>query len=164
MANNTLLASDNFASGSLAAADRKRKRSREWMRKWRKSNLEVSRERNRKWLAEHPEARQKYNALRRGNPKHLRQAKKYKVQRVYGISLEDYEARLVAQKSLCALCHEPMDTDNWNTGRSPALDHDHETREVRQFIHQDCNNGIGKFNDDPLKLRLAAEYLEKYRG
>jgi hypothetical protein len=41
-----------------------------------------------------------------------------------------------------------------------TADHDHVSGYLRGWIHQGCNKGLGHFNDDPTKLRKAAEYLE----
>lgn len=161
MANNTLLASDNFASGS--ALERKRARSREWMRKWRIANREQARMRNRQWMKDHPESVKNYNEKRRG-PAHARKRKETKTRSDFGISLVEYERRLALQENLCAICKEAMDDRNLQGGRAPALDHNHENGKLREFVHNDCNRGMGCFRDDPIKLRQAADYLEKHNG
>ena len=40
-----------------------------------------------------------------------------------------------------------------------TLDHDHETGEFRGFICNDCNIGIGRFFENPVALRNAADYV-----
>ena len=42
-----------------------------------------------------------------------------------------------------------------------VLDHNHETGEFRGWICNDCNNALGKFNDDPKVLRIAIRYLNE---
>ena len=44
-------------------------------------------------------------------------------------------------------------------GKGLAMDHDHETQEFRGFLCGNCNQGIGKFKDDPKLLQAAIEYL-----
>jgi len=87
--------------------------------------------------------------------------KRGQVRKVFGISLEDYNARLESQKNLCALCKEPFE-GNGATGRAPALDHSHQDGSLRKFVHNNCNRGMGFLNDDPRLLRMAAEYLESF--
>jgi len=82
------------------------------------------------------------------------------VRKRFGISLEEYLERRQRQRDagdLCGLCKLPL-------GEDAYLDHNHETGELREFLHRKCNAGIG-FLGDSLKLcRLAAEYLEKHIG
>ena len=42
-----------------------------------------------------------------------------------------------------------------------VLDHNHFTDEFRGWLCNDCNNGLGKFNDDISLLRKGIKYLEK---
>jgi hypothetical protein len=41
------------------------------------------------------------------------------------------------------------------------LDHEHAGGKVRAILCLSCNQGIGKFRDDPAILRAAAEYLQR---
>lgn len=43
-----------------------------------------------------------------------------------------------------------------------VLDHNHDTMTVRDYLCHNCNNGLGKFNDDVNLLRNAVSYLEKH--
>lgn len=43
------------------------------------------------------------------------------------------------------------------------LDHCHETGEFRGFLCSNCNQGIGKFKDDPEILLNAIAYLEGHK-
>ncbi len=72
-----------------------------------------------------------------------------------GITIEQYEAMLVAQKNECAICREPFE-DTFKT----HLDHDHETGEVRGVLCYGCNLGLGHMKDDSKRLRAAADYIE----
>jgi hypothetical protein len=78
--------------------------------------------------------------------------------RTYGITIQDYERMLVLQGGHCALC--PATRGN---ARSELLfvDHDKETGLIRDWLLcGSCNIGIGCLGHDPVRLRLAADYLE----
>ena len=73
----------------------------------------------------------------------------------YGISLADYERMLEAQGGCCAICG----TREWGS-KGPNVDHDHRTGRVRGILCKGCNTGIGLFDEDPNRMRLAIRYVE----
>jgi len=73
-------------------------------------------------------------------------------QRLYGISLAQYEALYVAQEGRCRICRRAEDI--------LSVDHDHDSKKVRGLLCNACNLGLGKFADDAALLRRAAEYLD----
>jgi hypothetical protein len=75
-----------------------------------------------------------------------------------GVSPAQYDAMVAAQGGVCAICGRPD-----VTGRDLALDHDHKTLRVRGLLCGNCNHALGKLRDDPVLLRKAADYVEKYR-
>ncbi len=77
--------------------------------------------------------------------------------KVYGISAEQYVEMVARQKGACALCGGPP------TDRGLHIDHDHESGAVRALLCQPCNTGLGHFYDDPGRLRLAIDYLERHK-
>lgn len=79
----------------------------------------------------------------------------------YGLSDERYDEMLAEQAHRCAICR----TDK-SVGISEKLhvDHDHGTGRVRGLLCNACNNGLGRFRDDPALLRAAADYLERPLG
>ena len=84
-----------------------------------------------------------------------------KLRSAYGITIDDYEAMLLAQGGRCAICG----TDEPGGARHMVrwvVDHDHSTGKVRALLCHSCNFGLGKFHDDPELLRRAADYLEKH--
>jgi hypothetical protein len=85
----------------------------------------------------------------------------------FGISPEEYIQRLALQGNICPICLEPMvlrKLRRGTDGMSPVLDHNDSTKTLRQFVHRNCNAGMGLFNHDPKKLRRAADYLEKHHA
>lgn len=78
------------------------------------------------------------------------------IRRHYGVEPEQYQAMGEEQKWVCAICGNQT-----SNGFRLAVDHDHKTRKVRGLLCESCNNGIGRFKDDPELLRKAACYLER---
>jgi hypothetical protein len=80
--------------------------------------------------------------------------RKSHLKRKFGLTPTEYEAKLEAQGGGCALCgREP------GPGRQLDIDHDHKTGAVRGLICNTCNQGLGQFRDDPIRLAYAAAYL-----
>lgn len=84
----------------------------------------------------------------------------------YGLSVEEFAARVEAQGGACAVC-----TDQFTvlaalfSGRTVwHVDHDHETGAVRGVLCFRCNAGLGSFKDDPERLSRAASYLLEYKA
>lgn len=79
----------------------------------------------------------------------------------YGLTPEEYSAKLQKQNNICALCGKPFE-GNPRAGLGPALDHNHTTGALRSFIHNTCNKALGLLKDDPNICRMAAAYLERH--
>ena len=73
----------------------------------------------------------------------------------YGVTRLEYAALVAVQHNSCAICGEKC-----KRYKRLSVDHDHATGKVRGLLCQECNHGIGKFGDDPDRLRKAAIYLE----
>jgi hypothetical protein len=81
----------------------------------------------------------------------------YNRQYLYGVTPEEYEAKLAALGGQCAICG----SGEWpGKGNRPHTDHDHETGRFRGILCGNCNNALGMFGEDPARLRAAAAYLE----
>ena len=77
----------------------------------------------------------------------------------YSLSLEQYNALLKKQKGVCAVCHNPP-IMKMGVMRL-AVDHDHQTNEVRGLLCHTCNAGIGNLKDSISLLRAAVKYLQR---
>jgi hypothetical protein len=77
------------------------------------------------------------------------------LKRKYGMSLEEYGAMWTRQGGACAICERPF-------RRTPHVDHCHVTRLVRGLLCSNCNVGLGYFEDNPIFLRRAAAYVERW--
>jgi hypothetical protein len=80
----------------------------------------------------------------------------------YDLTVTQYETMLTQQQGVCAICrHEETARHRSGTVRSLAVDHDHETGEVRGLLCRECNRGLGAFDDNAALLESAARYLRK---
>jgi hypothetical protein len=74
---------------------------------------------------------------------------------VYGISQEQYEARVARQGGLCAIC-------NTKPEKALCIDHSHATGQVRGLLCSNCNSMLGFSKDDPRRLAAGAGYLRVF--
>lgn len=72
----------------------------------------------------------------------------------YGLTIEDYELRALAQGGLCAICR-----------KAPifGVDHDHKTGQIRGLLCGPCNTVLGMAKDSVRILQAAIQYLETRR-
>ena len=108
---------------------------------------ELSRRRNQRWRAKasNPNAQ---NILR------------YALRKL-GATLADYHALLAQQEGRCAICRGGSFVIRGGKGywSRLAIDHDHQTNKLRGLLCNNCNNGLGRFQDSVLLLEQAARYL-----
>jgi hypothetical protein len=81
----------------------------------------------------------------------------YRLRR-FGIGMSEYLEMAERQGRVCAICKKECETGMWL-----AVDHDHKTNVVRGLLCFKCNTGLGHFDDDPERLKLAAEYIRARR-
>jgi hypothetical protein len=75
-----------------------------------------------------------------------------------------YETLAAAQGNLCAICNSPeLTTGKLGNPRRLAIDHCHESGEVRGLLCMKCNMLLGAANDNPSILDNAAEYLRRHQ-
>lgn len=84
--------------------------------------------------------------------------------RQYGITPDEYRARLLAQDGECAVCGAEPDAGGVKAAARLHVDHDHVTGRLRDLLCVRCNQGVGYFRDDPTLLRAMAEYIERHRS
>jgi len=103
-----------------------------------------------------PEHREHINKLQRES--HARNKASVKNQHLkdnFGISLEEYHKIFQAQNGKCAICKKHQS----ELKRALAVDHDHETGQVRGLLCANCNLALGHLKDDPGLLCNAIKYL-----
>jgi hypothetical protein len=103
------------------------------------ANREKSKAATRRWAIAHPD---RIQATQRRSK--------------FGMSAEFFANLLAAQGGRCAICGCRMD--------KPCVDHDHVTGRVRGLLCNNCNAGLGFFQDDVPRMRSALAYLAVHSG
>lgn len=119
------------------------------------------------WRRKHPEKSRKLANDSYHRRKHLPEmiAKlRRKNLAIYGITIEHYEAMLESQNGVCAICEET------EPGKTPlgkekmlAVDHDHDTGEVRGLLCSRCNQAIGGMRESEKLIKRMLKYLRHHR-
>lgn len=130
-----------------------REQNRKSCAKWRQAHPDRAKAAVEKYITNNPE-RRKANALKwkRANPKNARAAR---LQREYGITLQEYEALLKQQNNCCAICScgEPKD-------KAFCVDHNHQTGAIRSLLCHRCNSALGLADESSARLRNMADYID----
>lgn len=102
------------------------------------------------------ERAQRRNRERRMDPIARRARQSTLLKSTYGITIDEYDAMLLAQGNRCKICRVVFDSA---VSRNRAcVDHCHRTGTVRGLLCGHCNTGIGYFDERPEVLEAAAEY------
>lgn len=94
---------------------------------------------------------------RDNNREKLRAYNRERSLRKFGITPAEYDAMLARQNGTCAICHLTNPG-----GRRLAVDHCHDTGQVRALLCTNCNTAIGSLLHSPTLCRQAAEYLQQH--
>lgn len=115
-----------------------------------RANYKKNRDRHyayqRKWAKENPE-------------KHAISVRKCWLKKMYGITLEQYDAMYRAQNGVCAICHGI----NLN-GTRLCVDHSHDTKKVRSLLCRKCNSFLGYIRENKEVGIRMSEYLERHEN
>lgn len=133
------------------------------VREWYAKNAEAIRGRERDRYKRNPvpdkeKTHRSYNKRKNESDKVYRSRRRWKLRR-YGVTIEDYMQMFDAQGGKCALCGSDPDKRRHHDF---AVDHCHESGVVRGLLCHRCNVGLGHFQDNPVLLMAAAEYLERH--
>lgn len=79
--------------------------------------------------------------------------KSCKTAKKYGMTVDEYRNKLIAQENRCFICGEESKL---------VVDHNHVTGIIRRLLCTNCNLGLGHFKDNPELLKNAANYCEGY--
>jgi len=85
-------------------------------------------------------------------------------QRKFGITMKQYCDMLLAQDGKCAICKQVETATRNGKIKTLAVDHCHDTGNIRGLLCAQCNTMIGKAKDDRNILLSAVKYLDKHVG
>ncbi len=147
---------------SAKEQERKQKK-RERMKRWRAENKDNILNYQRAWREKNAEHVKAYNAQYMPEYYNREGAAKSRWRRglkAYNMTPEDFNALWAEQSGKCAICENDMEPRG-RKKEAVAVDHNHETGEVRGLLCRGCNHGIGNLKDDPEVLMRAVRYLEQ---
>jgi hypothetical protein len=82
------------------------------------------------------------------------------LQRKFGVSLKWYTKKLKEQGNVCDICKKHLQSDRY---KHFAIDHDHDTGEVRGLLCNNCNTALGLVKEDERTINNMNKYLKKYK-
>lgn len=123
--------------------------AREAQARWQAANPEAHRAKQREWREKNRDRR-----------KEIEYASRLKTQ--YGLTIEDYQRMLAEQGGGCAICGQAA--GSYRNQDFLCVDHNHETGQVRGLLCGSCNDGLGRFRDNPILLASAIAYLKTHDG
>jgi hypothetical protein len=106
----------------------------------------------------------------RAKNRNAKSTRKIHIKCNYGLSVDFIDAIFNAQRGRCTICDRVMRLlSSSRLGDAACIDHDHQCCPGRKscglcfrgLICSTCNKGLGYFDDDPIVLLKAIEYLLK---
>lgn len=122
-----------------------------------KSNRQRQREAE-YWRIPENKARKKASSRKsylKNRVKTLERCREYRLQKLFGLSVDEYDELLSTQGGVCRICGRPPGK------KRLSVDHDHATGRVRGLLCSQCNQMLGLGGDDPTVLEMAARYLRE---
>lgn len=114
------------------------------------------------WQKDRPNPRKKCQACRHSERDYTKEYEYRNKKRKEQYWADPDKARQVWEKVKYGVCKEDFEYSCcWICGSKVRLciDHNHETGNVRGLLCTKCNTGLGMFEDNPVKLERAIEYL-----
>ncbi len=87
------------------------------------------------------------------------------LKRKYNLTKEQYNEKLKLQNFVCAICEQPETSYDARTGsnRNLAVDHCHNSNQIRELLCWRCNGTLGKIEDNIELLQKMIDYLNKHK-
>lgn len=111
-------------------------------KKWRESHKEEISIRQKKWYK-----------------KNKKKVQAYILKRRYNLTIEQYNELYIIQQGRCQICGEHQS----NLAIALSVDHNHNSKQVRGLLCQQCNTALGSFRVDDVGIELltcAIEYIK----
>ena len=146
------------AEAEQARKEKSKADARRRSTEWREANPEYNRE-----MCKASRARWRQTATADDLERLRRYRRDYHLRHTFGISLEDYAAKLEQQNGVCAVCHQPETTLRRGQVKSLDVDHNHQTGAIRGLLCSACNASLGLLKEDAKRIRSLARYLESWQ-
>lgn len=137
--------------------EEQRKRGREYGKKRRETDPEWKRlcyQKHTEWARKnraHINAKQReYNK----KPEYKLKARIRNLKKVYGLSHEEYLAKIKDQNNKCPICSKEL--------ANGYVDHNHKTGQIRDLLCNECNRWIGFVEKYPHLISPMLDYLKKW--
>lgn len=153
--------------------DANKEKQRMLCRNWHSKNSEIVNAKKRlARVSMSPEEKEKLliknresDNLRNENPKRNEQHYKSYIKRHYNLTLEQYAEMVEAQDNVCFICKQPETFVNYKskTVVRLAVDHNHDTGEIRKLLCRRCNNVLGTIGEDTSLLQAMIDYLKQHQ-
>lgn len=88
------------------------------------------------------------------------------IRRYCGMTLEQYDALVIKQEGLCAICKQPETVRRSRNNpdvRPLHVDHCHVSNKFRGLLCSKCNTAIGLLREDVSIITACIDYLEKHK-
>jgi hypothetical protein len=121
-------------------------------RHYRQNKDKIKESRKRRYHADREGAMKRTRDWKRANPSKTRD---YILKSKYGVPYGTFDRLLKEQEGRCAICRKAP-------SKTLHLDHCHGTNAIRALLCDNCNRGLGHFQEDADTLRRAADYLESF--
>lgn len=119
---------------------------------------------SKEWQILHPgNVAKSYAKCRKNNPVKVKNGV---LEREYGISIDIFNAMLISQNNVCAICKLPETIIHNYTKqvRSLAVDHCHTTGKVRGLLCTGCNAALGFIKENPQTATFMTKYIKFHRN
>lgn len=108
--------------------------------------------------------RKRVNDWQRKNPeKYSFQLWRFALKRKYNLTVEQYNEMFEKQNGLCAICFQPEKSLYKGKPYRLAVDHCHKSSNVRGLLCRDCNQILGKFEEDIQRFHNAIAYIKAHK-
>lgn len=86
--------------------------------------------------------------------------KDWRMRKLYGLSLDQYNALVKKQKGRCLICLA-KEADFPQYRPQLLVDHCHQSKKVRGLLCDYCNKGLGYFRDNVGLMENAIKYIQR---
>jgi hypothetical protein len=122
-----------------------------------------SRERAKRWYYEHKAQALAGSKRRREARSNTDYDRDKNLSRLYGLSAAQYDRMFLEQNGRCYICGQEETRTHGGKPSRLAVDHNHETGQVRRLLCCGCNTLLGGARENPMTLEKAAAYLRQFQ-